>query len=380
MQAMQRTQSFDEALRICHEAERQNLGIVCDDQGTVELLYAAVECHAPTVARDLKQKAMQTIVKKMESELEIMARATGQESAVQLLQKLPGLGRFTASGKIGDLRNQWQQLKADTSKQILALAEQRKQIVSEFKHLLPDIPIRFEHDGTAVMYQDFTAPAHQEMVINKILDCNKYALSTDGMCKDFTGDLHRTFWKIEVDQEPPALGREMAEIGLSAPDGEAAQRKKTALNNLVGDDATALGTVSKLIHQGAVFIVSTASNQRSPRNPDCLLQSKKPNDASTFFRISRKDNHLEFECNAFYKIDQVNRFPSQADRQGKIWPTNNLGDPSEEPGLSNYGTHVRLRVIIDMDAARKGELRPLDGTQVEASVEYRIRAELPAKR
>lgn len=360
MRALPPVQSVDEALRICAEAEKSNVDLISDDLGRVELLYGSVREHSPDVAKAFKRTAILQIIEKIQSEVRGWGRLSGMESAEVLMQRLPGLSRFAASGKIGNLRNEWQALKQSQGERLAALAEERKKIFFEFSHLLPSLPVHFEQDGTAVLKQNFDAPEHQEVLKAAVKAIDGYDIGNSGLYRTCETDLPRTFWEIRNDEGWKSFGL-----------GEAA-KKRSALDELFGQDRTALGTVSKLLHQAATTLPMEVRGLFFPSPPSGVLSSDNNNDKSTYFRLSERDGDIELEVNMFGKVDSVIIPATMEDKLGKKWRTNQGPRFNGDPGPRNFGQSYRLRLLIDREAASQGKLQAVPGTPIEASVEYRF--------
>jgi len=92
----------------------------------------------------------------------------------------------------------------------------------------------------------------------------------------------------------------------------------------------------------------------------------------TFLHISSKDNCINFEANTYSKSIAVVLNADDNNKGEKNWPVNQDERWKGSPGPNNYGQHYRLAIQIDKQAASNGILKPLDGTQIEASFEIRL--------
>ncbi len=110
MRPLSDRQTVEAALEVWAAAERQQLGVVADDNGVIELLYASVQIQAPDVASSLTKAAVLKLVDRIQSELTRRAALSELGSAESLIAKIPSLGRFAATGKLGHLREEWEQL------------------------------------------------------------------------------------------------------------------------------------------------------------------------------------------------------------------------------------------------------------------------------
>lgn len=360
MRALPSLQSVDEALQVCAQAEQLKVGIISDDRGRIELLYASVGKQAPEVAAEFKRSAIITVVQKIQSQISTWAGALEQEPAELLMQKLPELGRFAASGKLGKLRSEWQALKQSQTERLAAQSEERQRLFSEFREVIPTLPVHFEPDGTAILKKTFDAPEHQEILTAAIEDINGYTVGNRGLNRTCEADLPRTFWEIRTD-------RGWKSFGLGKAD-----EKRATLEQLFGSDKTALATISKLLQQTAVSLPCEMENRFFPSQALGLLSSDIANDKSTYFRISDQEGNIALEVNTYGKIDRVVILPSMENMQGKTWRTNQTSRFTGEPGPRNFGLNYQLRLLIDREAASRGKLQAIPGTPVEASAEYRL--------
>lgn len=352
--------NVQESLDLWAEAERNQRTLSFDDHGGAYLVHTSVAQNAPEPELDLKRLAVLNLVEKIQTEIRQLSAATKQESAEQLLMQLPSLGKFTASGKIGDLRNEWQRLSANQARSLAKIAVERKNIFNEFKDLLPQMPTHFENDGTAILRNDFTSTDHENLIKQEIKDVNKYKLNANGYYQTFEADLPRTRWSIEIDGTTQTFG-----LGL-------AKEKLEAIKKVFGNDQKALSTVSKLMNQAAPGLVTGPNDDIYPRNNRLFISQDRDYSESTFLHISSKDNCINFEANTYSKSIAVVFNADDNNKGEKNWPVNQDERWKGSPGPNNYGQHYRLAIQIDKQAASNGILKPLDGTQIEASFEIRL--------
>jgi hypothetical protein len=346
-----------ESLDLWAEAEKNQRTLSFDDYGDVHLVYTSVVEHAPKLELELKQQAVLSMVEKIHTELREFAAATKQVSAENLLKQLPSLGKFAASGKIGNLRNEWQTLQTTS---LAKIAAERQKIFNEFKGLLPQMPTHFENDGTAILRNDFTSTEHENLIKQEIKDVNKYELNADGYYQTFVDDLPRIRWSIEIDGTTQYFGLEQK------------KEKLEAIKKVFGNDQSALSTVSKLMNQAALGLVIGPNDHIYPRNNRIFISQERGYGEPTFLHISSKNNCINFEANTYSKSTDIVLNVDDHNKGGKIWPVNQGERWRGRPGPNNYGQHYRLAIQIDKQAASDGLLKPVDGTKIEASFEIRL--------
>jgi hypothetical protein len=352
--------NVQESLDLWAEAEKNQKTLSSDDYGDVQLVYASEADHTPESVLDKKRLAVLNVVGKIQTELREFSLATKQRSAEHLLIQLPSLGKFAASGKIGNLRNEWQILQAHQTKSLAKVVTERKAIFNEFKGLLPQMPTHFASDGTAILRNDFTSTEHENLIKQEIKDVNKYELNADGYYQTFVDDLPRIRWSIEIDGATQSFG-----LGLK-------EEKLEAIKKVLGNDQSALSTVSKLMNQAAPGLAIVPNNEIYPRNNRVFIIQDRDYSEPTFLHISRKDNCINFEANTYSKSIAVVFNADDNNKGGKNWPVNQDGIWKGSPGTNNYGQHYRLAIQIDKQAASNGILKPVDGTKIEASFEIRL--------
>jgi hypothetical protein len=69
MKPIPERQNVDAALTVWARAERDQQGVVSDDNGTIELLYSSVRQQAPEISAALTRHAVQQVVGKIHSEV-----------------------------------------------------------------------------------------------------------------------------------------------------------------------------------------------------------------------------------------------------------------------------------------------------------------------
>lgn len=151
-----------------------------------------------------------------------------------------------------------------------------------------------------------------------------------------------------------------------------AEEKLDALKKLFGNDMKALATASKLMNQAAAAISLGVNMMVSPIRSLVVMQSDVRNNKSTYFRITKIGEDIEFELNTYGKIDRVSVPPTLEDSKGKHWRVNQSSSSAGEPGPRNYAEHYRLHLLIDMQAASRGHLQPVPGTKIDGEAEYRF--------
>jgi len=352
--------NVQESLNLWAEAEKNQRTLSFDDYGGVHLVYTSVAEHAPELGLELQRQAVLNVVGKIHTELREFAAATKQGSAENLLKQLPSLGKFAASGKIGNLRNEWQTLQAHQTESLAKIVTERKAIFNEFKGLLPKMPTHFENDGTAILRNDFTSTEHENLIKQEVQDVNKYKLNANGYYQTFVDDLPRTRWSIEIDGATQSFG-----LGLK-------EEKLEAIKKVLGNDQSALSTVSKLMNQAAPALVTGPNDELYPRNNRLFINQDRNYGEPTFLHISSKENCINFEANTYSKSIAVVFNADDNNKGGKNWPVNKEERWKGSPGPNNFGQHYRLAIQIDKQAASNGILKPVDGTKIEASFEIRL--------
>jgi len=341
-------------------AKQKNRTLSFDDYGDVHLVYPSVAKHAPELERELKEMAILNLVAKIQTEIREFAAATKQESAKRLLEQLPSLKKFTESGEIGDLRDEWQKLQERQEKISAKIATERQKIFNEFKSFLPQMPTHFENDGTAILRNDFASTEHENLIKQEIEGVNKYKLNANDYYQTFVNDLPRTRWSIEIDGTIQSFG-----LGQE-------KEKLEAIKKVFGNDQSALSTASKLMNQAAPGLVIVSNDDIYPRNTRIFINQDRDYGEPTFLRISSKDNCINFEASTYSKSIAVVLNPDDKNKGGKTWSVNQDERWKGSPGPNNYGQHYRLAIQIDKQAASNGILKPVDGTKIEASFEIRL--------
>jgi hypothetical protein len=349
-----------ESLDLWAEAEKNQRTLSFDDYGDVDLVYTSEAKIGPELRLELQRQAVLNVIAKIHTELREFAAATKEESGEHVLMQLPSLGKFAASGKIGNLRNEWQTLQVHQTKILAKIATERQNIFNEFKGLLPQMPTHFENDGTAILRNDFTSTEHENLIKQEIKDVNKYKLNANGYYQIFMNDLPRTRWSIEIDGVTQSFG-----LGLE-------KEKLDAIKKVFGNDQSALSTVSKLMNQAAPGLVIGPNNNIYPRNNRIFINQDRNYGEPTFLRISSRDNCINFEASTYSKSIAVVFNADDNNKGEKNWHVNQDERWKGSPGPNNYGQHYRLAIQIDKQAASNGLLKPVDGTKIEASFEIRL--------
>lgn len=352
MKPVPERQHVDAALAIWASAERNQQGVVVDDNGTIELLYRSVRQQAPEVSAALTRHAVQQMIGKIHSEVQRLAAASGSETSESLMAKIPSLGRFAASGKLGNLRTEWQQLTRERAATIERLVTERQHVFNEFRAFMPAMPMRTEANGTVIYQHDFDSPASQEQLREELADIDKYKVKTGELSSQFKKDLDRSFWRIDVDGASHSFGLNNGNETLAA------------LRKAFDNADVVLATVSKLLNQTMPTMVLATNAKLFPNSSIAVLKSDQQNDEPSFFQIKRRGETIELSVDVYAKIDSVNLPGGLDNPNDRSWRTNQGPRWSGPPGPGNYGRHTHVSFTLDLAAARIGELRPLEGTKL----------------
>lgn len=360
MRPLSDRQTVEAALELWAAAERQQLGVVADDNGVIELLYASVQIQAPDVASLLTKAAVPKLVGRIQSELTRRAALSELGSPESLIAKMPSLGRFAATGKLGNLREEWEQLTRRDAEASSRIAAERHRVFDEFKNLMPAMPYETHEDGTVVYRYDFSSPELQESLRANLAEIDQYQLSNRGFYQSFTADLPRTFFSIEIDG-----AKHRFDLGR-------VEEKLATLNKVFDNNQLMLSTVSKVLCQVMPAIVLTMNETLFPNLSGVVLKANQANSERSHFQVRRSGNNIELGCNIYAKIDKV-ALPATSDgRQDQIWPVNQGAKWSGAPGATNYGRLIHFSFTLDTAAAARGQLRAVEGSAIKAYTETRL--------
>lgn len=360
MRPLSDRQTVEAALEVWAAAERQQLGVVADDNGVIELLYASVQIQAPDVASSLTKAAVLKLVGRIQSELTRRAALSEIGSAESLIAKMPSLGRFAATGKLGYLREEWEQLTRRNAEASSRIAAERHRIFDEFKNLMPAMPYETHDDGTVVYRYDFSSPELQESLRANLAEIDQYQLNKHGFYQSFAADLPRTFFSIEIDR-----AKHRFDLGLE-------KEKLAMLNKVFDNNPLVLATVSKVLNQVMPSIVLTMNQTLFPNLSGVVLKSNQANSEPTHFQVRRSGNNIELGCNVYAKVDKVALPATRDGRQDQIWPANQGAKWSGAPGPTNYGRLIHFNFTLDTAAAARGQLRAVEGSAIQAYTETRL--------
>jgi hypothetical protein len=360
MRPLSDRQTVEAALEVWAAAERQQLGVVADDNSVIELLYASVQIQAPDVAASLTEAAILKLVNRIQIELTRRAALSELGSAESLIAKLPSLGRFAVTGKLGHLREEWEQLTHRNAEASSRIAAERHRVFNEFKNLMPAMPYETHDDGTIVYRYDFGSPELQESLKANLAEIDQYQLNKRGFYQSFMADLPRTFFSIEIDG-----AKHRFDLGLE-------KEKLEMLKKAFDKNPLVLPTVSKVLCQAMPAIVLTMNQTLFPNLSSVVLKANQANSERTHFQVRCNGDKIELGCNVYAKVDKV-ALPATSDgRQDQIWPANQGAKWSGAPGPTNYGRLIHFNFTLDTAAAARGELRAVEGSAIQAYTETRL--------
>lgn len=360
MKPLPERQNVDAALAVWANAERDQMGVVVDDNGNLELLYKSVRQLAPEVSATLTRDAMKQLVGKIQTEIQLFNAATGADNTKWLMTKLPSLGRFAAGGKLGNLRSEWQQLTRDRTAVMERIASERKGIFNKFRDSMPTMPMHTEADGTVVYRHNFDSPASQEQLREQLADIDNYQVKSGELSAQFQQDLPRSFLRVDAENGSQRFG-----LGAS-------EQKLATLKKVFDNDEIVLATVSKVLNQVMPTMVLRPNAAIFPNPSMAVLQSDQQNAECSFFQIKRRGEIVELSVDVYGKIDKVDLPGDLENPNGRSWRMNQGAKWSGDPGPHNYGRHTHVSFTLNLAAARKGELCPLEGTKLNGLHQIRL--------
>ena len=222
------------------------------------------------------------------------------------------------------------------------------------------MPSGIDASGTVTYRTSFDSIASQQQLQEQLAEIDAYPVKSGELSSQFQKDLPRSFLKVDTEGISQRFGLRHEE------------QKLAALRKVFDNDEAVLGSVSKVLNQIMPTIVLVPHHNLSPNTSGIVLQADKKNEESSFFQIRRRGEIVELSVDTYGKIDTVDLPGNLENLSSRLWRMNQGERWSGDPGPENYGRHTHFSFTLDIAAARNGELRALEGTQLHGLHEIRL--------
>ncbi len=355
-----------ESLTTWEEAEKKQQAVLVDTLGDYHLVYPSVTQYSPETALEMKQLAIEHLVSKIKRELLEWSAKTDLETTQSLISRMPSLEPFARSGKLGNLRKEWQALQEYRTQSLARLQQNRQTVFNEFKNLLPAGDLRFEEDGTAILTCHLNSSEDRSQIRKDIADINAYKLGVDKKYSNFTKDLDRMEWIIEGETSSQSFGLGMYEDKLKA------------IENLFGENTQTFSTLSKFMNQASLSLTEVPFALKLPQDRQVVLNPEYGSKERVIAHLRVKEDVVRFSLKAYLKISSVTCDTGATNQ--RFWKVNDGSRWSGNTGVSNYGKLSQVVVDFDKARAEKGDLEISESGQIMVATILRLRPSVPSHR
>ena len=248
-------QSISDDLETWAAAEKNNHSITADSKSLI--LYVNTDLHRNSIETNRnKIQAAEILAKKILSEATQFARTKDDFMNTIIAQQLPSLEKFVKTGKLGNLKNEWEKLIETKDPDIAknkALERRRKNFINEASDYLPKGLILSEKTGAVSSMTHMLDPKLLENLKDEIIksceDNPKKDIGGQPVDVLFEKDCYRMF----IEYEFKSTDNDGAEKEESAKTikmkFETAEKNIELINRILNGDKKSIETISKIINQ-----------------------------------------------------------------------------------------------------------------------------------
>lgn len=284
--------SISEDLETWAAAEKNNHSVAADTSACI--LY--VNTDFQKISGDTKAKKKQAVMilaKKIYDGAVVFAKSQDEFKRI-IAQKLPSMEKFIATGKLGNLKDEWEKLIETNDPDLKAqknLEKKRKEFIDKIAEFLPKGLVLSEKSGavssmTHILKRELLPFLKDEIISSCEQDSTKKIIGGQTVDGRFANDASRSSINYEPKENNFLTSKEKSTQSTKLKYRPEEEHIKQ-MNRIFNGDAIMIETVSKIINQTLIRRVSESLRKGIYENPDS------PN--STIFKSSREEGSLSNE-------------------------------------------------------------------------------------
>lgn len=367
------TQNAYDAMNLLEKAETLHQAIQVTPKGNIKILH-----QKPTQLPSSKLSVVQAVMEKMQTEAAALAPTqTGRNILGFLSLRMPSLSLFAMSGKIGNLREEWQEIKQTLQQPGLELQEEafiqfnqmqqeRLKICEEMAQALPaGLNMSIEDGAVSSLNHVFSVPEQNELLT--LCRTAMEGVSIDkasGMVGQTLKDLHRQQMTFIVETPAESHTKKGA---VNSNDGKFITTKKefgtghkeekiSALLEVAGNNSRAANTLGALTNQEMLKMMAHLFSVAHPTQSSLATvtkQKEKTEEVQLYTLRRRTDGDVELSYLRLRGIEKLLTIDGQQE-----WKINSeprfQGDLSE----SNFGVKQKAKILLKKSDLEQGILNP----------------------
>lgn len=369
------TQSTQEALSLLEKAEGVKQALQVTPRGNVKILH-----QKPGQLPASKLVVVQAVLNKMQNEANALGLLGPDQSGPNVLGflslRMPSLNSFAVTGKLGNLREEWQQirqeleqperLKEEAFMKFSQVQNERLKVVHDMSQVLPiGFDISIEDGATSTLDHVFSESAQ-----NELLDCCRTALRgvvidrATGMVNQTLKDLHRQQMSFIIESlaVPSSKGNAISDndAKLTETKKEFSTGKKeeklTALMEVAQNNKVVANTLSGVLNQDIFKVMGYLFNKDNPTPSGdvCITgQPEKKDEVQLYTLRRRADNDFEL---TLLRLRQTEKLISMDGQQE--WKINSADQFQQELSENNFGEKQVIKLFLKNSDLEKGVLNP----------------------
>jgi hypothetical protein len=285
-------QSISEDLETWAAAEKNNHSVAA---GTgARILYVNTDFQKISGDTKAKNQAVMILVKKILEEAAFFAKTQDEFKHIIIAQKLSSLEKFIATGKLGNLKDEWGKL-IEANDPVLKdqknLEKKRKQFIDKISEFLPTGLVLSEKSGavssmTHILRSELLPSLKEEIISSCEQGSETKMIGGQPVDSRFANDASRSSI-IYKPKENNLLNSEEKSTPSTKLQHRSGAEHIEQMNSIFDGDVKMIETVSKIINQTLLRRVSDSLRKEIYKDPDS------PN--SVIFRNSREKGSLSNE-------------------------------------------------------------------------------------
>ena len=368
------TQSTQDALNLLGKAEDINQAVQVTPKGNIKILH-----QKPGQLPASKLAVVQAVLNKMQNEAsELGIEQSGSNALGFLTLRMPSLNLFAVSGKLGNLREEWQQIKQEHKQparleeeafmQFSKTQKERLKVVNDMSQVLPaGFDISIEDGAISKLEHVFSESAQ-----NQLLACARSCIAdpidkTTGLDRQTMKDLHRQGMTFILEQLPAASSgkkinpdnKEKIITTKKEFKGGKEAEKIAALHELCGNNQLVARTVSALTNQEFLKAIGMYFDleRPTPSGYGAAMVTVRPmiKEEILLYTLRRKiDGDVEL---TFLYLWTANKLISNDGKQE--WKINS-GEEFRQPlSETNFSGKRTAQLLLKKSELKKGILNPV---------------------
>ena len=362
-------------------AEKNNHSVAAASD--TKIVYVNTDFHKNSSETKLKKnQAAIVMAQKILDQAAQFSQTQEEFKNIIIGQKLPSLNKFIETGKLGNLKNEWEKIVEENdpnSKTNKLLENCRKEFIHEVSEFLPKGLTLSEKSGEVSSMTHTLKNTSLPNLKNKIIkscdeESSKTSIGNQVVDKRFCDDAHRTLIKYQTKKANNYSATKEKEGETISMNKESTEKNIERMENVFNGDKKIIETISKIINQSLIRRVSEELDKEiygdtdSPRIAFSKCRDK--DSASNQITVIKKEND-----DVILDVLQMEKYESMAipPDHAKEWKINRGPLWSGAENQENFSLRVAFSVRLSKEDLKNGVINPY--FDAPPSISYCIKME-----